>query len=66
MTWQPIYTAPKDSRSIILGVYAEDKEWCMDFVSAGEYEFDGGDWGCSRELCPYTHWHDLATPPEAR
>ena len=64
MTWQQIETAPTDGRSIILGVADDEGEWAMDFVFACEHEFDGGDWGMTRNICPYTHWHDIAPPPE--
>jgi len=63
MDWQPIATAPMDGSSIILGSWSENGDWCMDFVEANEFEFDGGDWGVSRNICPYTHWHPIAKPP---
>ena len=64
MDWQPITTAPMDGSTIILGGSSEDSEWCMDFVEAGEFEFTGDGWGMSRDVCPYTHWHPIAPPPE--
>lgn len=60
--WQQIETAPV-GREILLGAFNEDGDWIMEIAWAGGDEFDFGDGGMTRNICPYTHWHDVAPPP---
>lgn len=56
MTWQPIETAPKDGKRILLS----SASGCM---SVGEWSMDG--WACGFHLLWFgpTHWMPLPPPP---
>ncbi len=61
MDWQPIETAPKDGREILLATKI-DGEWCYALADAHEDEFDGDGWGVTRNIAPFTHWAQLEPP----
>jgi len=70
MNWQPIYTAPKDGRKLLLwskcNEYMTDCRWNI----RGEYweewttdAFDG--WGWCRVIYDPTHWIEVTRPKES-
>lgn len=68
-TWQPIETAPRDGRGILVTFHnqSEEKEecgWVTHIADACEHEFEGAGWGHSRNVTFFTHWMPLPTPPK--
>lgn len=63
--WKPIETAPGDGRTILAGLYMDDGVFTFDVVQCSPYSFDGMGFGYSRNIAPYTIWHDIAPPPDA-
>jgi len=63
MVWRLIETAPTDDQEIIIGAWTDDGYWMMEIVTASEDEFDGGDFGYTRNICPFTHWTEIHRPP---
>lgn len=68
MMWQPIETAPKDGRMVLLypsGCWCEEDDrgevgyWCQDF---------GGEWISmgpqAQDFSGHTHWMPLPEPPK--
>lgn len=63
MEWLDISTAPIDGREILIGAFSDEGAWVIEVVVATQDEFQGDDWGVTRNICPYTHWHDIEAPP---
>lgn len=60
--WQPIETAPKDGRSMV--VYDDMYDVGTARWNGHRFEYDFDDGGMSYHPCDATHWMPLPSPPK--
>lgn len=58
--WQPIATAPKDGRTVLVAEPIRSNWW---WISSAKYDvYEGGWWAIEERIRP-THWRPLPSPP---